>query len=76
MKWLNLMKTNYYETFSISAVLAHIRNTENINFIEINVHSGEILYVYRTEGNFALATYFAGNGYKTAWFTAKYLKII
>lgn len=40
------------------------------------VTNGERLYVHRTEGNYALATYFAGNGYKTAWFTAKYLERI
>ena len=40
------------------------------------VTNGERLYVHRTEGNYALATYFAGDGYKTAWFTAKYLERI
>ena len=40
------------------------------------VTNGERLYVHRTEGNYALCTYFAGNGYKTAWFTAKYLERI
>ncbi|WP_221400218.1 GH25 family lysozyme [Clostridium perfringens] len=40
------------------------------------VTNGERLYVHRIEGNYALATYFAGNGYKTAWFTAKYLERI
>ena len=40
------------------------------------VTNGERLYVHRTEGNYALATYFTGDGYKTAWFTAKYLERI
>ena len=40
------------------------------------VKNGERLYVHRTEGNYSLCTYFAGNGYKTAWFTAKYLERI
>lgn len=40
------------------------------------VKNGERLYVHRTEGNYALCTYFASNGYKTAWFTAKYLERI
>lgn len=39
------------------------------------VSNGERLYVHRIEGDYALATYFAGNGYKTAWFTAKYIKM-
>lgn len=37
------------------------------------VKNGEKLHVHRTEGNYVLATYYAGSGYKTAWFTAKYL---
>ncbi|EGT3620537.1 peptidoglycan recognition protein family protein [Clostridium perfringens] len=40
------------------------------------VTNGERLYVHRIEGNYALATYFAGNGYKTAWFTKKYIEKI
>ncbi|HFE9700903.1 hypothetical protein P5E48_04530 [Clostridium perfringens] len=37
------------------------------------VKNNERLYVHRVEGNYALATYYAGNGYKTAWFTKKYV---
>lgn len=38
-------------------------------------NNNERLYVHKIEGSYALATYFAGSGYKTAWFTAKYIKI-
>lgn len=40
------------------------------------VRNGERLYVHRTEGNYSLCTYFARDGYKTAWFTAEYLERI
>lgn len=40
------------------------------------VTNGERLYVHKTEGNYALCTYFAGNGYKTAWFTKAYLELV
>lgn len=39
------------------------------------VKNGERLYVHKLEDGYALATYFASDGYKTAWFTAKYIKI-
>lgn len=52
-----------YEPSSDSATMGYVKN-------------GERLYVHRTEGNYSLCTYFAGNGYKTAWFTAKYLERI
>lgn len=39
------------------------------------VKNGETLYVHKIEGGYALATYFSGAGYKTAWFTAKYIKM-
>lgn len=38
-------------------------------------NNNERLYVHKIEGGYALATYFAGSGYKTAWFTAKYIKL-
>lgn len=47
-------------------------NSETMGY----VNNGERLYVHRIEGNYALCTYFAGKGYKTAWFTAKYLERI
>lgn len=39
------------------------------------VKNGERLFVHKKEGNYVLATYFAGNGHKTAWFTAKYVSL-
>lgn len=39
------------------------------------VNNNERLYVHKIENGYALATYFAGKGYKTAWFTAKYIKM-
>lgn len=39
------------------------------------VKNGERLYVHKIESGYALATYFAGDGYKTAWFTAKYVNL-
>ena len=33
------------------------------------VKNGERLLLYKIEGNYALCTYFAGEWYKTAWFT-------
>ncbi|MDM0474848.1 hypothetical protein QTH03_07280 [Clostridium perfringens] len=40
------------------------------------VKNNERLYVHRVEGDYALCTYFAGEGYKNAWFTVKYLEKI
>lgn len=37
------------------------------------VKNKERLFVHKEEGNYVLATYFAGSGYKTAWFTKKYV---
>ncbi|WP_300347553.1 GH25 family lysozyme [Clostridium sp.] len=37
------------------------------------VKNNERLYVHKIENGYALATYFAGDGYKTAWFTNKYI---
>lgn len=37
------------------------------------VGNGERVYVHKIEGNYALATYNAGDGYKTAWFTKIYI---
>ncbi|EOU1739868.1 glycosyl hydrolase family 25 [Clostridium perfringens] len=45
-------------------------NSERMGYVKNN----ERLYVHRIEGNYALATYYAGNGYKTAWFTVKFIK--
>ena len=39
------------------------------------VKNGERLYVHKIERGYALGTYFASNGYKTAWFTAKYISL-
>lgn len=39
------------------------------------VKNNERLYVHKIENGYALATYFADYGYKTAWFTAKYIKM-
>ena len=39
------------------------------------VKNNKRLYVHRVERDYVLATYYAGDGYKTAWFTAKYIKI-
>ncbi|HHQ4408884.1 hypothetical protein P5F55_04430 [Clostridium perfringens] len=40
------------------------------------VKNNEILYGHKIEGNYALETYYAGNGYKTAWFTKKYIRLL
>lgn len=40
------------------------------------VKNGERLLLHKIEGNYALCTYFAGEGYKTAWFTKEYIEII
>ncbi|MFW0891962.1 N-acetylmuramoyl-L-alanine amidase [Clostridium perfringens] len=39
------------------------------------VKNGERLYIHKIESGYALGTYFASNGYKTAWFTAKYISL-
>lgn len=39
------------------------------------VKNGERLYIHKIENGYALGTYFASNGYKTAWFTAKYISL-
>lgn len=39
------------------------------------VKNGERLFVHKVVGNYVLATYFAGIGYKTAYFTEKYVKL-
>ena len=39
------------------------------------VKNSERLFVHKVENNYALATYLAGEGYKTAWFTSKYIKL-
>ena len=39
------------------------------------VKNGERLYVHKIESGYALGIYFASNGYKTAWFTAKYISL-
>ena len=39
------------------------------------IKNGERLYVHKIESGYALGTYFASNGYKTAWFTAKYISL-
>ncbi|MDZ4992780.1 N-acetylmuramoyl-L-alanine amidase [Clostridium perfringens] len=39
------------------------------------VKNNERLYVHKIENEYALATYLASEGYKTAWFTAKYIKM-
>ncbi|EHK2347922.1 N-acetylmuramoyl-L-alanine amidase [Clostridium perfringens] len=39
------------------------------------VKNGERLYIHKIEIGYALGTYFASNGYKTAWFTAKYISL-
>lgn len=44
-------------------------NSERMGYVKNN----ERLYVHKIEGNYALATYYAGNGYKTAWFTKQYI---
>lgn len=44
-------------------------NSDRIGYVKNN----EKLYVHKIENDYALATYFAGNGYKTAWFTNKYI---
>ena len=44
-------------------------NSKRMGYVKNN----ERLYVHRVEGNYALATYYAGYGYKTAWFTVSYV---
>lgn len=39
------------------------------------VTNGERLFVHKKEGNYVLATYYAGSGYKTAYFTAQYVSL-
>lgn len=39
------------------------------------VNNGERLFVHKLEGDYVLATYFAGVGYKTAYFTREYVKM-
>lgn len=39
------------------------------------IENGERVLVHKVQGDYALATYYASNGHKTAWFTAKYLKL-
>ncbi|EGT3601909.1 N-acetylmuramoyl-L-alanine amidase, partial [Clostridium perfringens] len=39
------------------------------------VKNQERLFVHKIENNYALATYLASEGYKTAWFTAEYIKL-
>ncbi|MBK1810538.1 N-acetylmuramoyl-L-alanine amidase [Clostridium sp. YIM B02505] len=39
------------------------------------VNNGERLFVHKSEGDYVLATYFAGVGYKTAYFTEKYIEM-
>ncbi|GFZ32559.1 hypothetical protein CSC2_30850 [Clostridium zeae] len=39
------------------------------------VNNGERLLVHKLEGDYVLATYFAGLGYKTAYFTREYVKV-
>lgn len=39
------------------------------------VKNAERLYVHKIESGYVLATYFASDGYKTAWFTAKYISL-
>ncbi len=39
------------------------------------VKNGERLYIHKIENGYALGTYFASDGYKTAWFTAKYISL-
>ena len=40
------------------------------------VKNSERLHVHRIEGKYVLATYYAGTGYKTAWFTSKYILLL
>lgn len=47
-------------------------NSDRIGYVK----NGERLLLHKIEGNYALCTYFAGEGYKTAWFTAKYIEKI
>ena len=44
-------------------------NSERMGYVKNN----ERLYVHRVEGKYALATYYARDGYKTAWFTKEYI---
>ena len=44
-------------------------NSDRMGYVKNN----ERLYVHKIEGNYALATYYEGNGYKTAWFTKQYI---
>ena len=39
------------------------------------VKNQERLFVHKIENNYALATYLASEGYKTAWFTSEYIKL-
>lgn len=40
------------------------------------VKNGETLYCHKVEGNYALCTYHAGTGFKTAWFTKTYVQLV
>ncbi|EOU1808086.1 hypothetical protein DMN40_09675 [Clostridium perfringens] len=46
-------------------------NSKRMGYVKNN----ERLYVHRVEGDYVLATYYAGDGYKTAWFTKKYINM-
>lgn len=46
-------------------------NSERMGYVKNN----ERLYVHKVKGKYALATYYAENGYKTAWFTKKYIRL-
>ncbi|MDZ4994567.1 N-acetylmuramoyl-L-alanine amidase [Clostridium perfringens] len=48
------------------------QNSDRMGYVK----NGERLLLHKIEGNYALCTYFAGEGYKTAWFTKKYIEII
>lgn len=66
----------YHIVFNVRTQLDARYNPSSDSEIMGYVRNGERLYVHKIEGNYALCTYFAGNGYKTAWFTAKYLERI
>ncbi|MBI6038173.1 GH25 family lysozyme [Clostridium perfringens] len=71
-----MMIDTYHKVFNVVTQLdARYEPSSNSSRMGY-VTNGESVYVHRIEGNYALATYFAGDGYKTAWFTAQYLKQI
>lgn len=72
-KYLN-MDTNG-QVFNVKTKLyaRYSKDKESLNMGY--VENGERLYVHKREGDYFLCTYSGRKGYKTAYFTAKYIKL-